>query len=416
MSLFAWAGGGHAAAQTATTLDRAGYVRLLHDFLRDLDGVATLDTEAQAAWARQARDRLPGDLLVRDAGGTLAAPDLAPVRTALTAVPPDIAGARRFLAALLDMLDPGSVPPQPTRPPQPAPSPTPGGDPGTPTPPAAATPGVAAYLPPVGANPGPPLGVDEAGRRLDAVLRDPRFAPAQGGGLQEGLAGLLQPVVQSLLDMPGLQRTLLAAAIAGLLVSFLTAVGNRHSGGSRARYWAIVAGSGAGTALAVFLLLTWGASALGLLGPVALPVGGSLGLLAALAVVGFAARNLRRNRAPDAARHVGGFTAEAGWTAAQARAAAQTAAAEGDYRRAMRYRYLATLLALDEAERLRFDPALTDGEYLRRAPAALREALRPLVLGFQRVWYGGYPAGAADYAHYQTLAAGAETAASEPAP
>jgi hypothetical protein len=139
-------------------------------------------------------------------------------------------------------------------------------------------------------------------------------------------------------------------------------------------------------------------------------------VLAALAVVGFAARNLRRNRAPDAARHVGGFTAEAGWTAAQARAAAQTAAAEGDYRRAMRYRYLATLLALDEAERLRFDPALTDGDYLRRAPASLREALRPLVLGFQRVWYGGYPAGEADYAHYQILAAGAEAAAPEPAP
>ena len=86
---------------------------------------------------------------------------------------------------------------------------------------------------------------------------------------------------------------------------------------------------------------------------------------------------LRRGRGRAVAHLPGATSAEAGWTAAQARAAAAEAAAASDYRRAIRYRYLATMLGLDEADRLPFDRALTNLEHLRRAPAGLREASAP---------------------------------------
>ncbi len=400
-----------AAAPLATALDRAAYVALLHATLADVQAAQAADGAARDAAVGRALTRLTADIEVRDATGVLAAPDFGLLRAALLHTPPDLDGAVRRLTDLLALLDPGSVPTL-TATPEPTPSPATPGPAGTVLP----TPGVdltPAYVAVAGAS-GPPVDVDEAGKRLDEVLRDPRFQPADDNGIQQGLSRALAPLIQGLLQLPDTQRNALIGGISGLVLAVILAIAYRESAWSRRRYWATVAGAGGGTALAVSLLLSFGGTLLGLLGPLVLPVGGAAGAVVVLVLLGFIGVNLRRSRAADARVVGGAFAAEAGWTAAQARAAANAAAESGDFRRAVRYRYLATLLALDESGRMRFDPALTDGEYLRRAPLALRDSLRPLVAGFQRFWYGGYPAGAGDYHAYQVLAAGAEGVPLEP--
>ena len=400
-----------ATAPAQAVLDRAAYVRLLHSLLADVQAAQNATVTAQPAAVAEVLAALPDTLTVRDSTGLLAQPDLGSLRVALTRTPPDLDRAVLLLTERLNLLDPGSVPTL-TAAPSPTAPPAPGSVALTavPTPLADLTP---AYV--AAGNGSPPVAVDEAGRRLDAVLRDPRFQPAESNGIQQGLSQLLAPLIQGLLQMPELQRNALIGGVSGLLVAVMLGIAYRDSDWSRGRYWTTVVGAGGGTALLVFSLFTFGGAALGLLGPLVLPLGGGLGVLAALAVLGFVGINLRRNRAPDARATGGAFAVEAGWTAAQARSAAGTAAGAGDYRRAVRYRYLATLLTLDESGRMRFDPALTDGEYLRRAPLALRDPLRPLIAGFQRFWYGGEIAAASDYQAYQTLAAGAENLPPEPA-
>ena len=90
----------------------------------------------------------------------------------------------------------------------------------------------------------------------------------------------------------------------------------------------------------------------------------------------------------------------AGRSSAGARARAVALAEAGDYRQAMRYLYLSTLLWLDERRVLRYDPALTNREYLRHVDTALGEALLPVVELFDRVWYGLAPLDHRGYAAY----------------
>jgi hypothetical protein len=81
---------------------------------------------------------------------------------------------------------------------------------------------------------------------------------------------------------------------------------------------------------------------------------------------------------------------------------AEQQAKAGDYRRAFRLLYLATLIALDTGGVLRFDRSKTNWEYLRALRAAGREdvsqALTPMTREFDQVWYGFAPTTAADYA------------------
>jgi hypothetical protein len=81
---------------------------------------------------------------------------------------------------------------------------------------------------------------------------------------------------------------------------------------------------------------------------------------------------------------------EAHLTAATALQQAGTLASGGDYRTAVRYLYLSSLLWLDEQGMLHYDRALTNQEHLARLVdnPDLRARLLPIVQTFDRVWYG----------------------------
>jgi hypothetical protein len=94
---------------------------------------------------------------------------------------------------------------------------------------------------------------------------------------------------------------------------------------------------------------------------------------------------------------------EAGLNAEQARQQATTLARGGDYRTAVRYLYLSSLLWLDEQGLLRYDRALTNREYLDHLAEqpALRARLLPIIEVFDRVWYGYANLDAESFAAYE---------------
>jgi hypothetical protein len=109
---------------------------------------------------------------------------------------------------------------------------------------------------------------------------------------------------------------------------------------------------------------------------------------------------LRRLRADFAAEarfdlgddpHLDNITADTAWQRAQ------ELSDLGDYRQAVRYLYLSTLLLLEERDLLRYDRTLTNREYLSGLAHRpdLAAILREVVDVFDRVWYG-----------YQTLSEG----------
>ena len=139
-------------------------------------------------------------------------------------------------------------------------------------------------------------------------------------------------------------------------------------------------------------------------GPVATVVPIVAGLIVA-AVLVFAAHRSFGTFVPQAAladedREHGRRLDAAG---ARARAAALAAAAE--YREAARYVFLSTLLALDEAGRLRIDVTTGNRDVLRQARAIphLAAALTPVVRGFELFWFGHAPVTRQDYERYRAL-------------
>ncbi len=94
---------------------------------------------------------------------------------------------------------------------------------------------------------------------------------------------------------------------------------------------------------------------------------------------------------------------EANLTANTALQQASTLAHGGDYRTAVRYLYLSSLLWLDEHRLLRYDRALTNREYLERLRdnAEVRAALSPIIDTFDRVWYGHAPLDDEGFAAYR---------------
>lgn len=99
-------------------------------------------------------------------------------------------------------------------------------------------------------------------------------------------------------------------------------------------------------------------------------------------------------------------------------ALAEQQAKSGDYRRAFRLVFLASLVTLDTDGVLRFDRSQTNWEYLRALRASGRgdvyTALTPLTREFDQVWYGFAPTGSSQYAwalaQYHALQASARAA------
>ena len=93
---------------------------------------------------------------------------------------------------------------------------------------------------------------------------------------------------------------------------------------------------------------------------------------------------------------------DASLTAESALRRAQTLSQGGDYRTAVRYLYLSTLLLLEERGLLRYDRSQTNREYLRslKGRPELASVLRDVIEVFDRVWYGFQPLDEAAYHHY----------------
>ena len=89
-------------------------------------------------------------------------------------------------------------------------------------------------------------------------------------------------------------------------------------------------------------------------------------------------------------------------TADQAFARAQNLSRGGDYRAAVRYLYLSSLLLLDERGLLRYDRSRTNHEYLRSVAdqPELAAPLREVIDVFDNVWYGYHNVDEEAFRHY----------------
>lgn len=124
-----------------------------------------------------------------------------------------------------------------------------------------------------------------------------------------------------------------------------------------------------------------------------------IGIIAVIAVLLYIGRTLQVQRAAIAPVETDSDPA----TSEAADTLAAQSEATLDYRQAMRYLYLSSLLMLDERGLIHYDRALTNREHLRLIVdnPALLEALGPVVDTFDRVWYGFAPVDAQLYQDYR---------------
>jgi hypothetical protein len=89
-------------------------------------------------------------------------------------------------------------------------------------------------------------------------------------------------------------------------------------------------------------------------------------------------------------------------TAEAAFVRAQSLSQSGDYRSAVRYLYLSSLLLLDERGLLRYDRSKTNREYLRSVSGSpeLSEPLNEVIEVFDNVWYGYHALDEESFQHY----------------
>jgi hypothetical protein len=121
-----------------------------------------------------------------------------------------------------------------------------------------------------------------------------------------------------------------------------------------------------------------------------------------VAVLVYFLRNLRRSLVAEESLPPALMEQEAR-TPAEAFDNAQRFASAGDYRSAVRQLYLATLLTLDQRGRIKYDPTLTNREYLHQASndARTTAALQPIVETFDRTWYGFEPISVQEFDAYR---------------
>lgn len=125
-------------------------------------------------------------------------------------------------------------------------------------------------------------------------------------------------------------------------------------------------------------------------------------VLVVSAVLVYFIRNLRRNLVSEEILPPALMEEEAR-TPGEAFDNAQRFINAGDLRSAVRQLYLATLLLLDQHGRVKYDPTLTNREYLHQARNDPRTtaALQPIVETFDRTWYGFEPISADDFDQYR---------------
>ena len=104
----------------------------------------------------------------------------------------------------------------------------------------------------------------------------------------------------------------------------------------------------------------------------------------------FISRGLSRSLVRDAQLEAEGSESDALLTSTGAFKRAESLSMQGDYRNAIRYLYLSSLLVLDEQGVMRYDRSRTNREYLRSVSSRpeLANPLRDVIEVFDRVWYG----------------------------
>lgn len=104
----------------------------------------------------------------------------------------------------------------------------------------------------------------------------------------------------------------------------------------------------------------------------------------------FIFRGLSRNLVQEAQLATEGSEADEMLTSKGALKRAESLSMQGDYRNAIRYLYLSSLLVLDEQGVMRYDRSRTNREYLRSVSSRpeLANPLRDVIEVFDRVWYG----------------------------
>ena len=114
-----------------------------------------------------------------------------------------------------------------------------------------------------------------------------------------------------------------------------------------------------------------------------------VGVLVVIGVLIYFVRNLRRNMVQEQAL-ASLSQAHTARTPTEAFNNAQQFVNQGDYRNAVRQLYLATLLLLDQRGKIKYDPTLTNREYLQQTAndPQTTAALVPIVETFDRTWYG----------------------------
>ncbi len=134
------------------------------------------------------------------------------------------------------------------------------------------------------------------------------------------------------------------------------------------------------------------------------------GVILVVVVLVYFARALRRNLVSEQVLPPVKVDEEAR-TPSEAFNLAQQFVHAGDYRRAVRQMYLATLLLLDQRGKLKYDPTLTNREYLREASldAHTLSVLAPIVDIFDRTWYGFEPISREEFETYRQRVEGVKS-------
>jgi hypothetical protein len=104
----------------------------------------------------------------------------------------------------------------------------------------------------------------------------------------------------------------------------------------------------------------------------------------------FISRSLSRSLVQEAQLEVEGNENDDLMTSKGAFKRAENLSMQGDYRNAIRYLYLSSLLVLDEQGVMRYDRSRTNREYLRSVSSRpeLAKPLRDVIEVFDRTWYG----------------------------